>query len=63
MTPERFNHLLSLVKEQIEKKDTPFRKSIPAAFSSLLALSTTADDVPDLLTPFSVLVYASKFFF
>ena len=31
MTPERFDHLLSLVKEQIEKKDTRFRKSIPAA--------------------------------
>ena len=30
MTPEKFGHLLSLVKEQIEKKDTRFRKSIPA---------------------------------
>ena len=29
MTPERFDHLLSLVKEQIEKKDNRFRKSIP----------------------------------
>ena len=31
MTHEKFDHLLSLVKEQIEKKDTRFRKSIPAA--------------------------------
>ena len=30
MTPERFDHRLSLVKEQIEKKDTRFCKSIPA---------------------------------
>ena len=26
MTPQRFDHLLSLVKEQIERKDTRFRK-------------------------------------
>ena len=31
MTTERFNYLLSLVKEKIEKKDTRFRKSIPAS--------------------------------
>ena len=30
MTPERFDHLLSLVKEQIDKNDTGFHKSIPA---------------------------------
>ena len=29
MTHERFDHILSVVKEQIEKKDTCFRKSIP----------------------------------
>ena len=31
MTPERFDHLLDLAKEQIEKKDTRSRKSISAA--------------------------------
>ena len=31
MSPERFDHLLTLVREQIEKKDTAFRKSFPAA--------------------------------
>ena len=30
-SPERFDHLLTLVREQIEKKDTAFRKSSPAA--------------------------------
>ena len=38
ITPERFDHLLSLVKEQIEKKDTRFRKSIPAAACLAIAL-------------------------
>ena len=38
MTPERFDHLLSLVKEQIEKKDTCFRKSIPAAARLVITL-------------------------
>ena len=31
MSPERFHHLLTLVRKQIEKKDTAFRKSFPAA--------------------------------
>ena len=31
MSPERFDHLLTLVWEQIEKKDTAFRKSFLAA--------------------------------
>ena len=31
MTPERFDHFLSLKREQIEKKDTRFCKSVPAA--------------------------------
>ena len=31
MSPERFDHLLTLVREQIEKKDTAFRKSFSAA--------------------------------
>ena len=31
MSPERFDHLLELVKPIIEKKDTNLRKSIPAA--------------------------------
>ena len=31
MTPERFDHLLTLVREHIEKKDTTFRKSFPGA--------------------------------
>ena len=31
MSPERFDQLLTLVREQIEKKDTAFRKSFPAA--------------------------------
>ena len=31
MSPERFDHLLTLVREQIEKKDTAFGKSFPAA--------------------------------
>ena len=30
-TPEMFDHLFSFVKEQIETKDTPFRKYVPAA--------------------------------
>ena len=30
-TPERFDHLLSLKREQIERKDTRFCKSVPAA--------------------------------
>ena len=38
ITPERFDHLLSLVKEQIEKKDTCFRKSIPAAARLVITL-------------------------
>ena len=29
MSPERFDHLLTLVREQIQKKDTAFRKSFP----------------------------------
>ena len=31
MSPGRFDHLLTLVREQIEKKDIAFRKSFPAA--------------------------------
>ena len=31
MNPGRFDHLLTLVREHIEKKDTTFRKSFPAA--------------------------------
>ena len=31
MSPERYIHLLTLVREQIEKKDTAFRKSFPVA--------------------------------
>ena len=30
MSPERFDHLLALVRDQIEKKDTAFRKYFPA---------------------------------
>ena len=30
MSPARFDHLLTLVREQMEKKDTAFRKSFPA---------------------------------
>ena len=30
MCPARFDHLLTLVREQMEKKDTVFRKSFPA---------------------------------
>ena len=30
MSPDRFDHLLSLVKPLIEKKDTNFRKAISA---------------------------------
>ena len=30
MSPDRFDHLLSLVKPLIEKKDTTFRKAISA---------------------------------
>ena len=30
MTPERLDHFLSLKREQIEKKDTRFCKSVPA---------------------------------
>ena len=42
MIPGRFDHLLSLVKEQIEKKDTCFRKSIPAAASLQITLRCLA---------------------
>ena len=31
MSPERFDHLLTLVREEIEKKDAAFRKSFSAA--------------------------------
>ena len=31
ISPERFDHLLILVREQIEKKDAAFRKSSPGA--------------------------------
>ena len=31
LSPERFDHLVTLVREQIEKKDATFRKSFPAA--------------------------------
>ena len=31
VSPERFDHLLTLVREQIEKKNTAFRESFPAA--------------------------------
>ena len=37
MTPDRFGHLLSLVRPKIEKQNTNFRKSIPA--ESRLALT------------------------
>ena len=30
MSPERFDDLLALVRDQIEKKDAAFRKSFPA---------------------------------
>ena len=30
MSPERFDHLLGLVRPQIDKRDTRLRKSIPA---------------------------------
>ena len=42
MTPERFDHLLIFVKEQIEKKDTHFRKSIPAAARLAITLTCLA---------------------
>ena len=38
MSPERFQHLLSLVKPLIEKKDTKFRKCISAAERLALTL-------------------------
>ena len=39
MSPERFDHLLILVREQIEKKDTAFRKSFPEADWLAITLS------------------------
>ena len=42
MFPERFDHLLSLVKEQIEKKDTHFSKSIPTAARLAITLGYLA---------------------
>ena len=38
MSPEKFQHLLALVKPHIEKKDTNFRKSIPPAERLALTL-------------------------
>ena len=38
MTPDRFGHLLSLVQPKIEKKDTHFRKCIPAEARLALTL-------------------------
>ena len=44
-TPERLDYLLSLEKEQIEKKYSRFRKSIPAAacLAITLAYLTSAE--------------------
>ena len=42
MSPERFDHLLTLVSPKIAKKDTSFRKSIPAAERLALTLKYLA---------------------
>eukprot|EP00795_Rhopilema_esculentum_P005709 gene5709-10959_t len=42
MSPERFDHLLTLVSPKIAKKDTSFRKSIPAAERLALTLKFLA---------------------
>ena len=38
MSPERFDHLITLVREQIEEKDTAFRKPFPAACGLAITL-------------------------
>ena len=45
MSPERFEHLLSMVAPFISKKDTPFRKSIsaPERLALTLRLLATGD--------------------
>ena len=38
MSPERFDHLITLVSKQIEEKDTAFRKPFPAACGLAITL-------------------------
>ena len=53
MSPERFQHLLSLVKPLIEKKDTKFRKCISAAERLALTLRFLATGDSQQLLIFS----------
>ena len=43
MSPERFEHLFSMVGPSIEKKDTNYRKSIPARKRLVIALRYLAE--------------------
>ena len=38
MTPERFDHLLNLIRDKITKKDTRFRKPVSAEESLALTI-------------------------
>ena len=44
ISPEKFDHLLTVVRNQIEKKDTTFRKSFPAAGRLATTLRYLASD-------------------
>ena len=44
ISPEKFDHLLIVVRNQIEKKDTTFRKSFPAAGRLAITLRYLTSD-------------------
>ena len=56
MSPERFNHLLSLVQDKIYKRNTRFCESIPAAkrLAVTLRLLATGDSQQSLSYSFRI---------
>ena len=59
MSPDRFEHLLSLVDPSIKKSDTNFRKSIPAAEHLALTLRYLASGDSQQSLTFSFRISAS----
>ena len=58
MSPERFDHLLALVREQIEKEYIALRKSSPAAGRLVITLHYLASG--ETAGPFIQLSYQEK---
>ena len=62
MSPERFDHLLTLVRDEIEIKDTAFRKSFPRAGRLAIGNFTLSGIWWNAAVPFIQLLYREKHF-